>query len=314
MDRPYRKLQPPLRWRPRRARQPLSNVYPTTIGIVFPTDVQSTSYLINQIAVLYDSDSAITDLLLGNGASSPSSCRQNAVTESFDSIARSGKIQHALLVLNGRCTGPAPEQQLQLQYQLMRAFGRVIGLGWSQTNDNVFTGTPQPTIQQALHWPVMHPIDVICGPYTYQCMPQPFTLRDDDVSGLCLLYPVGSIVPSVPGKTDTLARANRVLGNVTSPNGQGMQGVNVVIHRLEPSPGTIPRPGSPSPPSPVLSFVVCRWRSDDLLGYHAHLRPRRRDYPDRPRSPPPTAPEITRIAAAATGTEGFLAFDLQKHP
>src|SRR3984957_19306717 len=202
-----------------------ANVYPTTTGIVFPTDIQSTNYLNKQIAVLYDSDGAITDLMLGQGASDPSGCRQNAVTESVDSISTSGKIQHAILVLNGRCTGPAPEQQLQLQYQLMRAFGRVIGLGWSQTNDNVFTGNPTPTYNQALYWPIMHPIDVICGPYTYQCMPQPFTLRDDDVSGLGLLYPVWVFAPPAPGKT----------GTVTFPSGQGMQGVNVVIHRLEPA-------------------------------------------------------------------------------
>jgi hypothetical protein len=116
----------------------------------------------------------------------------------------------------------------------MRAFGRVIGLAWSQTNDNVFTGTPAPTIQQALYWPIMHPIDVICGPYTYQCMPDPFTLRDDDISGLGFLYPVGTWVPSIPGKTDTLARGSRLRGTITFPNGQGMQGVNVVVHRLEP--------------------------------------------------------------------------------
>jgi len=216
-----------------------ANVYVTSTGIVFPSDIQSTSYLTKQIAVLYDSDGSIIDMMLGSGASSPSSCRQNAVLESVDSISAGGKIQHAVLVLNGRCTGPAPEQQLQLQYQLMRAFGQIIGLAWSQTNDNVFTGTPTPTIQQALHWPIMHPVDVICGPYTYQCLPQPFTLRDDDVSGLGLLYPVGSVAPSVPGKTDSLARANRVNGTITFPNGQGMQGVNVVIHRLEPS-WTIP--------------------------------------------------------------------------
>lgn len=213
----------------------LTNVYPTSTGIVFPADVQSTSYLNRQIAVLYDSDGAITDLLLGAGASSPTSCRQNAVTESVDSISTAGNIQHAILILNGRCTGPAPEQQLQLQYQLMRAFGRIIGLSWSQTNDNVFTGTPTPTLQQALHWPIMHPIDILCGPYTYQCIPQPFTLRDDDISGLGLLYPVGNPAPSVAGKTDTLARANRIFGTISFPSGQGMQGVNVVIHRLEPS-------------------------------------------------------------------------------
>jgi hypothetical protein len=212
-----------------------TNAYAASTGIVFPADVQSTNYLNKQIAVLYDSDGSIIDMMLGAGASSPSSCRQNAVLESVDSISTSGKIQHAILVLNGRCTGPAPEQQLQLQYQLMRAFGRIIGLAWSQTNDNVFTGTPTPTIQQAMHWPIMHPIDVICGPYTYQCMPQPFTLRDDDISGLGLLYPVGTIAPSVPGKTDTLTRASRISGTISFPNGQGMQGVNVVIHRLEPS-------------------------------------------------------------------------------
>jgi hypothetical protein len=212
----------------------LANVYFSSTGIVFPDDVQRTNYLARPIAILYDSDGAITDLLLGSGASSPSSCRQNAVTESVDSISPAGLILHAVIVLNGRCTGPAPEQQLQLQYQLMRAFGRVIGLSWSQTNDNIFTGTPTPTLQQALHWPVMHPIDVLCGLYTYQCMPQPFTLRDDDISGLGLLYPVGTVAPSISGKTDTLYRANRISGTISFPNGQGMQGVNVVIHRLEP--------------------------------------------------------------------------------
>jgi hypothetical protein len=209
-----------------------SNTYPGSTGIVFPMDVQASNYLAKQIAVIYDSDGSITDILLGAGASNPSGCRQNAVTESVDSFGADGRIRHAVLVLNGRCTGQAPEQQLQLQYQLMRAFGRVLGLGWSQTNDNVFTGNPRPTYQQALYWPVMHPIDVICGPYTYQCMPNPFTLRDDDISGLDLLYPVGWSVP--PGKTMTLARANQVQGNITFPNGQGMQGVNIVVHRLEP--------------------------------------------------------------------------------
>ncbi|MBS1801145.1 MAG: hypothetical protein JSS95_15130 [Acidobacteria bacterium] len=208
-----------------------SNTYPSTTGIVFPLDVQASNYLAKQIAVIYDSDGSVTDMLLGAGASSPSGCRQNAVTESVDSFRSSGYIQHAVLVLNGRCTGPAPEQQLQIRYQLMRAFGRVLGLGWSQTNDNVFTGSPRPTYQQALYWPVMHPIDVICGPYTYQCMPNPFTLRDDDISGLGLLYPAGWTVP--PGKTTTLARATQVRGTITFPNGQGMQGVNVVVHRLE---------------------------------------------------------------------------------
>lgn len=209
-----------------------ANVYPTQSGLVFPADVQSSNYLAKQIAIIYDYDGSVTDLLLGSGASDPSSCRQNAVTASVNSIVSTGYIQHAIIILNGRCTGPAPEQQLQMQYQLMRAFGRVLGLAWSQTNDNVFTYSPQPTYNQAMNWPVMHPIDIICGPYTYQCMPQPFTLRPDDISALDGLYFINQ-GQAPAGKTDTLLNANRIYGKVTFPTGQGMSGVNVLARRWE---------------------------------------------------------------------------------
>jgi hypothetical protein len=207
-----------------------ANTFLGPAGLIFPADVQSSNFASKQIAVIYDSDGSVTDLLLGNGASDASNCLQNGVTESVDSIVPAGYIQHALLVLNGRCTGSDPQKQMQLQYQLMRAFGRVLGLGWSQTNDNVFTGSPRATFNQAMHWPVMHPIDIICGTYTYQCMPQPFTLRPDDLSSLAQLYFIGQ-GQAGPGKTDTLFNANQFSGSVTFPTGQGMQGVNVVVRR-----------------------------------------------------------------------------------
>ena len=147
------------------------NVTASAGSLNFPADVASTNYQAKQIAVIYDSDGSVTDLLLGSGASDPSSCIQNAVTESVDLISRDGQINHAMLILNGRCTGPHPEQQLQIQYQLQRAFGRILGLSWSQTNDNVFTGSPTPSPTQAQNWPIMHPIDIMCGSYTYQCLP-----------------------------------------------------------------------------------------------------------------------------------------------
>jgi hypothetical protein len=209
-----------------------ANTFLGLSGLIFPADVQSRNYAAKQIAVIYDSDGSVTDLLLGNGASDPTSCLQNGVTESVDSIVPSGTIQHAILVLNGRCTGPQPEKQMQMQYQLMRAFGRVLGLGWSQTNDNVFTGSPTPTFNQAMHWPVMHPIDILCGPYTYQCMPQPFTLRPDDLSALGGLYYIGQ-GQAPPGKIDTMFEANGLNGSVVFANGQGMQGVNVVVRRWQ---------------------------------------------------------------------------------
>ncbi len=213
-----------------------ANAYLTTSGPVFPADVQPANYSAIPIAVLYDSDGSLTDMLLGSGASAPAECRQNAVTDDVDGITPAGQIEHAILVLNGRCTGPAPEQQLQLQYQLERAFGRVLGLAWSQTNDNVFTRSPQPTTAQAQHWPILHPIDIICGAYTYQCLPSPFTLRDDDLAALSGLYTYFSWQPfptptPAPGKQWTYAQAGEVTGHVTFPTGQGMQGVNLVLRR-----------------------------------------------------------------------------------
>jgi IPT/TIG domain len=207
-----------------------ANTFLSLNGLIFPGDVQSSNYAAKQIAVIYDSDGSVTDLLLGNGASDVSNCLQNGVTESVDSIVPAGQIQHAILVLNGRCTGTDPEKQMQMQYQLMRAFGRVLGLSWSQTNDNVFTGSPQANFNQAMHWPVMHPIDIICGPYTYQCMPQPFTLRPDDLSALAQLYYIGQ-GQAPPGKADTLLNASQFAGRLFFSNGQPMQGVNVTGRR-----------------------------------------------------------------------------------
>ena len=209
-----------------------ANTFLGPSGVLFPADVQGGNYLAVQIAVIYDSDGSVTDLLLGNGASDPSGCLQNGVTESVDSIVPAGYVEHAVLILNGRCTGIDPAAQTQMQYQLMRAFGRVLGLGWSQTNDNVFTGSPQPTLNQALHWPIMHPIDIICGPYSYQCLPQPFTLRPDDLSALETLYPIPKGTAS-QGKTDTLQSANNIYGKLQFPNGQGMQGVNILVRRWQ---------------------------------------------------------------------------------
>ncbi len=210
-----------------------ANVYATANGLVFPADVQPANYAAKQIAVVYDTDGSITDMLLGSGASDPSGCLQSGVTESVDSITHTSQIQHAILVLNGRCTGPEPEKQLQMQYQLERAFGRILGLGWSQVNDNVFTGSPAPTHTQALNWPIMHPIDIICGPYSYQCLPEPFTLRPDDISALQELYfiPQGQ---APAGKMASWTNAGGIYGNVTFPNGQGMEGVNVVVRRRAP--------------------------------------------------------------------------------
>ncbi len=199
---------------------------------VLPADARATNWQAKNIAVIYDTDGSVIDALLGAGGSDPSGCLQTGVVESVDSFGSNSTIQHAVLILNGRCTGPQAEKQLQMQYQLERAFGRVLGLGWSQTNDNVFTSVPVPTKNDAANWPIMHPIDVICGPYTYQCLPQPFTLRPDDVAAVSQLYFIWQGQGAgMAGKQDTLANASTLDGFVTFPNGQGMEGVNVTVRR-----------------------------------------------------------------------------------
>ena len=210
------------------------DVYIGNNGPVFPADVSSANYAAIPIVVIYDSDGSVTDLLLGQGASDPENCSQAGVTESVDAITPTGAIEHALLILNGRCTGPAPEQQLQLQYQLVRAFGRILGLGWSQTNDNVFTASPLPTIDDYNKWPIMHPIDIVCGDYTYRCLPNPFTLRADDLASISQLYFMGK--GSQPaGKMATLSNASTITGSLRFGNGQGMQGVNLLVRRHFPA-------------------------------------------------------------------------------
>ena len=207
------------------------DVYLSSSGMVWPTDVASANFASIAVAVVYDADGSVTDTLLGTGSSDPSGCEQTGVTESVDKFSPSGYILHAIIILNGRCTGADPEMQLQMQYQLERVFGRVLGLAWSQTNDNVFTATPLPTADQAQYWPIMHPIDILCGPYSYQCLPNPFALRPDDVAGLVGLYPVAPNGTPPSGKQASLAAANAINGTVSFPTGEGMAGVNVLVRR-----------------------------------------------------------------------------------
>jgi hypothetical protein len=207
-----------------------TDTYFNGTDIVFPADVRPSNYLNIQIAVVYDTDGSITDLLLGNGASDPSGCLQNGVLESVDAFGPTAVIEHAVIVLNGRCTGSDPRQLTQMQYQLTRVFGRVLGLAWSQLNDSIFTGVSPVTATEEAFWPLMHPIDVRCGTYTYQCMQNAFTLRPDDLSALAQLYPVTS-ANAMPGKTLSSFNAISVSGPLNFPTGQGMELVNVTVRR-----------------------------------------------------------------------------------
>jgi hypothetical protein len=199
-------------------------------GVVFPADVEATNYASVQIPVIYDSDGSVIEMLLGSGTSAPAECLKNGVVESVDAFGWTGTIEHAVIVLNGRCVGSAPEQLTQMQYQLTRVFGRVLGLAWSQLNDAVFVGGDVPAAEMAV-WPLMHPMDLICGMYTYQCMQNAFTLRPDDINSLVTLYPVAT---SGGGKTQSSLNTVAISGTVTFPDQEGMELVDVVLYRYIP--------------------------------------------------------------------------------
>ncbi len=198
---------------------------------ILPPDVQTANESNIPVAIVYDADGSLIDLLLGADASEPEGCGQNAVIGDVDDIHQDdATIRHATLILNGRCVGTSAQQLTQMQYQLARALGRVLGLSWSQTNDNVFTGQTTVTPQQMAYWPLMHPIDVICGNYTYGCMRDPFTLRVDDLNTLAQLYPVyQGAVPA--GKQATSDDALYLWGIIFFPTGQGMDWVNITARR-----------------------------------------------------------------------------------
>jgi hypothetical protein len=199
--------------------------------VVWPTDVEATNYQAIQIPVIYDTDGSVIDLLLGSGASTPSEfgCLHNGVVESVDQFGSNATIQHAVIVLNGLCVGSNAQQLTQMQYQLTRVFGQVLGLAWSQLNDDEFLGKATGGAAEMALWPLMHPIDVICGLYTYQCMQNPFTLRLDDINALETLYPVAA---SGGGKTQSSLNTVSASGVVTFSTHQGMELVDVEAYLL----------------------------------------------------------------------------------
>ena len=207
-----------------------TNVTVGTGGLTEPADIQPTATG-KPVAVVYDADGSVINALYGAGASSNLVCQNDGVMVEVDNLAVTGNIAHALVVVNGLCA-TTTAQIAMLQYELVRAFGRVLGLDWSQANEGMFVGDAITT-NGLVGWPVMHPVERLCNGGGGVCMPNATTLRTDDVAALNRLYPVTAAnVGSFPGKTITAAATVSVQGTVQFPSGQGMQGVNVVLQPL----------------------------------------------------------------------------------
>lgn len=204
-----------------------ANVTTGSGGVVMPADIQS-SALNRPVAVVYDRDGSVINTLYGSGASSAASCPTNGVLVKVDNLASTGNIVHVIVVVNGLCA-TTTTQIANLQYQLIRGFGQVLGLDWSQTNEEMFDANA-PTTNGLQGWPIMHPIERLCNGGTGLCMTNPTQLRIDDVAALDRLYPVTSANQgSFASKVLTAPATLSVQGTIQFPRGQGMQGVNVVL-------------------------------------------------------------------------------------
>ncbi|MFZ3264354.1 MAG: Ig-like domain-containing protein [Terriglobales bacterium] len=203
------------------------NIEATVSGVITaPADISS-SATTTPLGIVYDYDGTVTDAVLGEGAGSLDQCFANAVYGGPDNFAASGNIVHALVIINGVCAATS-SQLPEVQYRLVRALGRVFGLGWSQANVNVQTGNPVPTTADYAGFPVMHFFDSIsCAPITV-CYPNPAVPNMDDVTALARLYPEAGGNPQPAGRIWGNLYFTDSSGNAT----QQMQGVNVVARLM----------------------------------------------------------------------------------
>ena len=197
--------------------------------IAAPSDATSaaTNY---PVAVIFDADGSVIDAVFGATASAPTSCQNNGVFVWADNITPEATFAHAAIVLNGRCAATADQLEM-MQFELERAFGRVLGLGYAQVNPEAERNNEPGGLDG---WPVMQPISGLCGSSGGPCIPNPFRLRFDDIAAVNRLYPVTAAnQASFPGKQLTAASTISIQGTISFVSGYGMQGVNVVARPLD---------------------------------------------------------------------------------
>jgi hypothetical protein len=209
-----------------------SNIQVDSSGqITAPADLTSSSTNL-PVAVVYDYDGSVIDAAFGTTTSMPNACQNNGVFFWIDNFNPDATITHGVILLNGQCATSSAMLEM-MSFQVERAFGGILGLGFSQVNPDALTsGDPEG----AQAWPVMQPMSGACGSSGGDCIPDPAALSMDDVAALNRLYPItASNLSSFPGKQLTAAGTISIRGTISFETGYGMQGVNVVARPLDSS-------------------------------------------------------------------------------
>jgi hypothetical protein len=207
-----------------------SNIQVNSSGtITAPADV-TPSAANYPLAVLYDYDGSVIDAIYGSGTSEPDTCQDNGVYVWMDNLKPDATIAHAVILLNGRCTSTGNLIEM-MGYEIERAFGRVLGLDYSQVNPGALANGETGGTQG---WPVMQPLSGVCGASGGECISDPTLLRYDDIAALNRIYPItASNLANFPGKELTAANTISIQGTIRFRTGYGMQGVNVVARPLD---------------------------------------------------------------------------------
>lgn len=94
----------------------------------------------------------------------------------------------------------------------------MLGLDWSQLNENVATHAPAPTNEDYAGFPLMHPAASLCSS-GYGCIYNATNLRMDDRAALSRLYPVtAENLANFPSKQLFAPTTARVHGVVRFPD------------------------------------------------------------------------------------------------
>jgi len=236
--------------------------------IAMPADIQP-SAADTPIGIVYDYDGSVIDALVGAGSGDSDQCPFNGVIGGDDNYEPLATYQHGLIVINGQCA-QQNSQLTDLEYRLVRVIGNVLGLGWSQVNANVLTGSPYPTSDDYAGFPVMHFTNPWnCVPITL-CYSNPYQLSMDDVATISRLYPVTAQNQSgFPGKQVFSSATARIHGSVYFTDTHGnrtepMLGVNIVARWIDPATG---KPSRRYAASSVSGFLFRGNQGNPVTGF-----------------------------------------------
>jgi hypothetical protein len=197
-------------------------------AIAQPSDVAPSSNF--PLAIIYDADGTVLDTVFGAYTSDLGNCQSNGVMAWIDRFNPDATIGHAVIVLNGRCAAN-PNLVSMMQFLLERAFGKILGLGYSQVYPDALRNGDRDA---AAAWPIMQPRSGSCGPAGGTCIPEPDVLHFDDIAALNRMYPItADNLAAFPGKVLTAANTVSIDGVIKFRSGTGMQGVNVVAQPLD---------------------------------------------------------------------------------